>query len=119
GEHRFPTEYKRRGQPDAVFNLNRRCRTVSQGLADEFASSDNFHQSVMGGTAANHVMLGMGDAVFFSDGIGNAITPPAGVPIANPNPRPGTNNVYTVDGNWSDCSDSSHPGVEPIVSYLG
>jgi len=55
-------------------------------LADEFASSDNFHQSVMGGTAANHIMLDIGDAVFFSDGNGNAITPPATVPIANPNP---------------------------------
>jgi phospholipase C len=41
-------------------------------------------------------MLGTGDAVFFSDGNGNAFTPPATVPIANPNPRAGTNNVYTV-----------------------
>src|SRR2546421_6397536 len=44
-------------------------------LADEFTSSDNFHQSFMGGTATNHVMLGTGDAVFFSDGNGTAITP--------------------------------------------
>jgi len=27
-------------------------------LADNFSMSDNFHQSVMGGTGANHVMLG-------------------------------------------------------------
>jgi phospholipase C len=72
----------------------------------------------MGGTGANHVMLGTGDAVFFSDGNGHAITPPPTVPIADPNPRPATNNVYTVDGNWSDCSDRSHPGVAPIVDYL-
>ena len=29
-------------------------------LADHYAISDNFHQSVMGGTGANHVMLGSG-----------------------------------------------------------
>jgi phospholipase C len=114
----FATRDNGVGNPMAFFNVNDGDAPLLKRLADEFASSDNFHQSVMGGTAANHVMLGMGDAVFFSDGNGNAITPPASV-LANPNPRPGTNNVYTVDGNWSDCSDSSHPGVGPIVSYLG
>ena len=28
--------------------------------------SDNFHQSVNGGTGANHIMLGHGDMLFFS-----------------------------------------------------
>jgi phospholipase C len=86
-------------------------------LADEFASSDNFHQSVQGGTAANHVMLGTGDAVFFSDGNGNAAAPAASL-VANPNPRPGTNNRYTVDGNWANCSDDAQPGIAPITGYL-
>jgi phospholipase C len=40
-------------------------------LADNFAMSDNFHQSVMGGTGANHVMLGTGDAIWFADSNGN------------------------------------------------
>ena len=115
----FATRDNGVGNPMAFFNVNGGDAPFLKRLADEFASSDNFHQSVMGGTAANHVMLGMGDSVFFSDGNGNAITPPASVPIANPNPQPGANNVYIVDGNWSDCSDSSHPGVEPILSYLG
>jgi len=114
----FSTRDNGVGNPMAFFNVNDGDAPLLKRLADEFTSSDNFHQSVMGGTAANHVMLGTGDAVFFSDGNGNAVTPPATVPIANPNPRPGTNNVYTVDGNWSDCSDASHPGVGPIVSYL-
>src|SRR5471030_123085 len=106
------------GNPMAFFNVDTGDAPFLKKLADEFASSDNFHQSVMGGTAANHVMLGTGDAVFFSDGNGNAITPPANIVVANPNPRPGTNNRYVSDGNWSDCSDSSHPGVGPITSYL-
>jgi hypothetical protein len=37
-----------------------------KNLADEYAMSDNFHQSVNGGTGANHIMLGHGDAIWFS-----------------------------------------------------
>jgi phospholipase C len=114
-------------------------------LADHYAMSDNFHQSVMGGTGANHVMLGSGDAIWFSDGNGNAATPlhnelvaantpNAGVvdEIENPNPQPGTNNWYTQDGygsgsygspssgggTYSNCSDPTAPGVSAVVAYL-
>jgi phospholipase C len=114
-------------------------------LADHYAMSDNFHQSVMGGTGANHVMLGSGDAIWFSDGNGNPAEPPhnqlvaggspnAGVvdEIENPNPQPGTNNWYTQDGygsgsygspsagggTYTNCSDSNQPGVAPITTYL-
>src|SRR6516225_4285970 len=45
-------------------------------LADTYSMSDNFHQSVMGGTGANHIMLGTGDAIWFSDSNGNPLTPP-------------------------------------------
>ncbi len=106
------------GNAMAFFNVNDGDAPFLKQLADEFTSSDNFHQSFMGGTATNHVMLGTGDAVFFSDGNGTAITPPASIVIANPNPRAGTNNTYTADGNWSECSDGARPGVAPIVSYL-
>ena len=34
--------------------------------------SDNFHQAVMGGTGANHVMLGTGDAIWFTDAQGQS-----------------------------------------------
>lgn len=106
------------GNPMAFFNVDTGDAPFLKQLADEYASSDNYHQGAMGGTAANHAMLGTGDAVFFSDGHGNAIAPPPNTVIANPNPRPGTNNRYAADGNWSDCSDSLHPGVGPITSYL-
>src|SRR5438270_12863793 len=36
-------------------------------LADNYSMSDNFHQSVQGGTGANHIMLGYGDLIWFSD----------------------------------------------------
>ena len=90
-------------------------------LANHYTIGDNFHQSIMGGTAANHVMLGSGDVYWYSDGNGNPITPPA-VEIVNPNPQPGTNNWYTMDGypggSYTECSDSTQPGVAPIVDYL-
>jgi len=114
-------------------------------LADHYSMSDNFHQSVMGGTGANHVMIGAGDAIWFSDGRGHARRPPhhqllaagsanAGVvdEIENPNPQPGSNNFYTQDGygggsygsassgggTYSNCSDSDAAGVSAVVSYL-
>ncbi|WP_446744900.1 alkaline phosphatase family protein [Silvibacterium acidisoli] len=114
-------------------------------LADQYAMSDNFHQSVDGGTGANHIMLGHGDMIYFTDGKGNAATPPhnqevasgtanAGVvdEIENPNPAKGTNNWYMEDGygggsygspsygggSYTDCSDQTQPGVKAITTYL-
>jgi phospholipase C len=90
-------------------------------LADKYAMSDNFHQSIQGGTGANHVALGTGDAVWFSDGAGNPLAPPT-LNTENPNPQAGTNNWYTQDGysggTYSDCADSTQPGVGPVVDYL-
>jgi phospholipase C len=114
-------------------------------LADKYAMSDNFHQSVNGGTGANHIMLGHADAIWFSDANGNPAVPPTNVQVfsgtpdqgivnqvENPNPAPNTNNWYTEDGyggggygspvsgggSYSNCSDISQPGVKPVVDYL-
>jgi phospholipase C len=90
-------------------------------LADDYAISDNFHQSIQGGTGANHVALGTGDAVWFSDGNGNPLVPPT-LNTENPNPALNTNNWYTQDGysggTYSDCADATQPGVGPVVDYL-
>jgi phospholipase C len=92
-----------------------------KSLADEFALSDNFHQAIEGGTGANHVAVGTGDADWFSDGKGNALVPPT-LQIENPDPQAGTNNWYTQDGysggTYSDCSDPAQPGVGPVVDFL-
>ncbi len=114
-------------------------------LADHYAMSDNFHQSVMGGTGANHVMLGTGDAIWFAGPDGKPAQPPhnelvapnspnAGVvdEIENPNPQPGTNNWYTEDGygggsygspsygggTYTNCSDTTRTEVARIRGYL-
>ena len=108
------------GNSMAFYNVQTGDAPVLKGLADEFSMSDNFHQSVMGGTGANHVMLGTGDAIFWSDGNGHPTVPPSH--IANPNPLPNTDNVYTVDlgfdGNFTECADPSQPGIKPIQDYL-
>ena len=108
------------GNAMAFYNVQQGDAPVFKGLADEFSMSDNFHQSFMGGTGANHVMLGTGDAIFWSDGQGNPTMPPSH--IANPDPLTGTDNVYTVDlffdGNFTECGDPTQPGIAPIRNYL-
>ena len=141
------------------YNMQQGDAPYFKTLADEYTLSDNFHQSVSGGTGANHIMFGHADAIWYSDANGNPAEPPenkevftkpykgnpnpdAGVvnQVENPNPAPGTNNWYTEDGygssynagypppytvspvygggSYSDCSDTSQPGVGPLVSYL-
>ena len=115
-------------------------------LADNYSMSDNYHQPAMGGTGLDSIMLGFGDAIWFSDANGNPTPPPENVvvwsdtpadtgtvnEIENPNPVPGTNNWWIQDGyggggfgshvygggSYSDCSDASQPGVGPILKHL-
>src|SRR6201987_4174092 len=76
---------KSAGNEMGFYNAEQEQATLLKTLADRFTLSDNFHQSFLGGTGANHFMFGTGDAGFWSDGDGNPVTPPASL-IANPNP---------------------------------
>jgi phospholipase C len=98
-------------------------------LADTYAMSDNFHQSVNGGTGVNHIMFGHADVIWFSDAEGKPAVPPNGVQvfaggpdagvvheIEDPSPAPGTNNWYTQDG-YGNNDNASHPqpyDVHPV-----
>ena len=123
--------------PDAIYqgalsmgyyNMAEGDAPILQALARQYAMSDNYHQAVQGGTGANHIALGTGDAAFYQDTAGKAVAPPPGE-VENPDPKPGTNNNYTQDGygsdtqpnmggSYSDCSDTSQPGVGPVRGYL-
>ena len=105
------------GTPMAFYNVQTGDAPYLKQLADKYTMSDNYHQAQMGGTAVEHLFLGMADDVYYSDGHGNPAAPPASL-IANPNPQPDTNNRYTLDGWYSACADSTQPGVGPIVDYL-
>lgn len=112
----YSASNKSAGNEMGFLDAEQEQASLLKGWADEFTISDNFHQSFMGGTGANHFMLGTGDAAFWSDGHGNPVTPPSN--IANPNPKSGTVNQYTADNNFSNCSDVFQPGVGPVVSYI-
>lgn len=90
-------------------------------IGDNYAISDNYHQSIMGGTGANHIALGTGDVAYYTNDQGQPAVPPARQ-IENPDAKPGTNNNYKQDGysggSYTECSDMHQPGVAPIMSYL-
>jgi phospholipase C len=130
------------------YNVQQGDAPYFKSLADNYAMSDNFHQSVQGGTGANHIMFGHGDAIFFYDPnspSGNPYVPPHGNEVdpgstnqgvvdevENPDPQAGTNNWYKEDGygnggfgsassgggSYSNCSDPSQPGVKEVLKYL-
>jgi phospholipase C len=129
----------------AFYNVQTGDAPYFTSLADQYTLSDNFHQSFLGGTGPNHIMFGHADAIWFSDSQGLPAAPPnnvevwkgtknAGVvaEIEDPNPASKTNNWYSEDGyggggygspvygggSYSDCSDTSQPGVGPVVAYL-
>jgi acid phosphatase len=117
------------GLQTGFYNMSQGDVPILQDLARNYAISDNYHQAVMGGTGANHIMLGTGSAASFQDSSGEPMPPPSGE-IENPNPKPGTNNNYTQDGygsstvanhggSYSDCADPGQPGVGVIDRFLG
>ena len=113
-----PTADHGGGTSMAFYNMQDEDTPLFKKLADEYTINDNYHQPGQGGTGIQHVFLGTGDDIFWSDGNGNPTVPPT-AQIANPNPQPSTNNQYILDGRFSNCSDVFNaPGVLPIVRYL-
>ena len=137
--------YKEGATAMGFYNVQRGDVPYLKLLADTYAMSDNYHQGVSGGTGANHIMLGTGDAIWFSDGKGNLKKPPHNQLVAkgsknagtvdeveNQNPLKGTNNWYKEDGygagsfglpsfgggSYTECADPAQPGVKAIVDYL-
>jgi phospholipase C len=105
----------------AFYNMAQGDAPYFKELADEYTISDNFHQSVMGGTGANHIMFGFGDSIFYTNTKGVAVAPPTNQ-VENPNPQGTTNNYYDQDGysggSYVNCGDISQPGVPAVTNYL-
>jgi phospholipase C len=127
------------------YNMQQGDAPYLKYLANHYAMSDNYHQAGQGGTGLNHILLGFGDAIWFSDGKGHPAIPPhnqlvasgtanAGIvdEIEDPNAAPGTNNWYSEDGygsgsygspssgggSYSNCSDPNAPGAPEVLDYL-
>ena len=120
------------GLQTGFYNMAQGDAPILHNLALHYAVSDNYHQAVQGGTGANHIALGTGYAGSYQNAAGQPVAPPPGQ-IANPNPKPGTNNNYTQDGyggfnsagqptnkggSYSECANPSQPGVGPIDAFL-
>lgn len=110
------------GEQMGFYNMNQGDAPYFKSLAQNFAISDNYHQSVMGGTGANFFALATGDvAVYQENGL---LKTPAANQIENPNPQQGLHNpnFFTHDGysggSYVNCSDDSQPGVGVISHYL-
>ena len=117
------------------YNVEKGDAPYLKKRADEYSMSDNYHQAGLGGTGINHILLGYGDAIWYSDGYGTPTTPPnnpvnpqaPGTPlggftsalseIENPNPQPGTNNYYTQDGYGG--GSGSPTAKSPKANYGG
>jgi len=106
------------------FNMSAGDAPIFKSLADTYAISDNYHQSVMGGTGANFQALITGHAAFFTDPVkldGSAAVPYSNQ-IENPNPAPNTNNYFTQDGygggSYVNCADSTQPGVPAVLAVI-
>jgi phospholipase C len=110
------------GNSMGFYNMSMGDAPYFKSLAQQYSISDNYHQVIEGGTGPNHVAIGTGDAVWYSDGHGHPLTPPQDE-IEDPNPQPGTNNWYTQDGysggTYSNCSDLTQPGVAQILDFEG
>jgi phospholipase C len=82
--------YKEGATSMGFYNVQQGDVPYLKSLADTYSMSDNFHQSVEGGTGANHIMLGTGDAIWFSDGNGNPLQPPHNQMVASGSPNAGS-----------------------------
>jgi phospholipase C len=99
------------------YNVHKGDAPLLKRLADEYAMSDNFHQSVMGGTAVQHIMLGTGDSIFWEHSGALPAQPPA-KRIADPTPKSAINAAFVIDGRFTKCGDDAQPGIAAIKEYL-
>lgn len=104
------------GNSLGFLNMAKGDAPILKRLADRYTINDNYHQPVMGGTAVQHTMLGTADAIPW-DTFQGVAQPPAAA-IADPNPKAPNNAAFTVDKAWTNCSDTSQPGIAAITSYL-
>ena len=108
------------GEAMGFYNIASGDAPYFKHLAEHYAIADNYHQSVMGGTAANYLALATADVSFHTQ------DRQPGVPLAklieNPDAQPGTNNWYTEDGyhggTYVKCADKTQAGVIGIRNFL-
>ncbi len=98
------------------YNVQQGDAPYLKELADKYSMSDNYHQAVYGGTGANHVMMGTGDAIWFSDGNGNPAVPPENMNVYSASLCPAGGSTTTNCGNQGVVSEIENPDPQPVTS---
>ncbi len=105
------------GELMGFYNMSTGDAPYFKSLADQYALSDNYHQSIMGGTGDNFFAIASGDVPVYQYK-GSSV--PDASQIENPNPQSGTADLYQGDGynggSYVNCSDSTQPGVAAILN---
>jgi phospholipase C len=108
------------GELMGFFNMAHGDAPLFKNLAQNYAISDNYHQSVMGGTGANFFAIATGDAAVYR--LKGKLAVPPENQIENPDPMPRTENFYIRDGysggSYVKCADPDQPGVGAIHMVL-
>ncbi len=115
-----PSNTQQGGELMGFFNMAQGDAPVFKQLAKDYALSDNFHQSLLGGTGANFFAIATADVAVYNEA--GVLTAPPANQIENPNPQDGTENFYIQDGysggSYVNCSDKKQPGVRSILKVL-
>ena len=110
------------GEQMGFYNMNQGDAPYFKSIAQNFAISDNYHQSIMGGTGANFFALATADVAVYQ--LNELLETPPNNQIENPDPQLGllNPNFFTHDGysggSYVNCSDNSQPGVASISQLL-
>lgn len=70
-----PAPINQGGVAMGFYNMQTGDAPIFKSLADQYAMSDNYHQSVAGGTGANHIAIGMADDAFYQNATGDPTVP--------------------------------------------
>src|SRR5499427_7899943 len=84
------------GNAMGFYNVEQGDAPVFKRLADEYTMSDNFHQSIMGGTAVQHTLMMTGDQIFWESSGSIPAQPPV-TAIVDPTPKSATNPAFVRD----------------------
>jgi phospholipase C len=108
------------GELMGFFNMSQGDAPLFKQLADSYALSDNYHQSILGGTGANFFAIATADVAVYNQN-GQLARPPVNQ-IENPNPQAGTENFYSRDGyaggSYINCGNANRPEISAILNVL-
>ena len=107
------------GEVMGFLNMTEGDAPYFRQLAEQYALSDNYHQSIMGGTTANFIAIATGDVARHEQD-GQPTRPPE-TQIEDPTPATDTANFYRHDGthggSYIRC-DRPDPGADAILKIL-